>query len=407
MKQKRANEIKLHPAYGSIDYRKFIEKNKIQFENKSDVLAYICHSGVYEETLIYFKYKPHRCIETLHLDNFLSKYGSFIKTKMPTKEIVWSLLSNSQKEKLPICCFEQNEPNDPSVDYEDFDWIYYLQIYPELLDSGINNKVFAWNHWVDYGQMEERAYCYLNNSNIHRGRFGNLFFINMFLHFYASDFDLKVSYKNEAMFYEMGIEFFHGKKTYEQNFLVTDSNFLMYFDATTKHLFEPANIIIHRDMWLQDSLFCLYLQKYFQQPEIKLKLLEANKFKKRIQKNNDLFLHIRLGDVTSFSESLFSYYDGVLSILKFDNGYISSDSINHDFCKYLIQKYKLKAFQKGEIETIMFANTCKHLILSGGTFSWLLGFFAQADANIFYFKYKNPWFGNIFDYNSKWICLND
>jgi hypothetical protein len=82
---------------------------------------------------------------------------------------------------------------------------------------------------------------------------------------------------------------------------------------------------------------------------------------------------------------------------KFENGYISSDSIQSSLCQKLISKYNLIVFDKNEIETIMFANTCNTIIMSGGTFSWLLGFFAFYSEFIFYpIKKENIFYGDIF-----------
>jgi len=45
----------------------------------------------------------------------------------------------------------------------------------------------------------------------------------------------------------------------------------------------------------------------------------------------------------------------------------------------------------------MFASTCNNLILSGGTFSWLIGFLAFYSKNIYYpLDNKNKWYGDIF-----------
>ena len=53
----------------------------------------------------------------------------------------------------------------------------------------------------------------------------------------------------------------------------------------------------------------------------------------------------------------------------------------------------------------MFASTCNNIVLSGGTFSWMMGFFAFYAKNIYYPKYDKPWFGNIFETNNNWICF--
>jgi hypothetical protein len=58
--------------------------------------------------------------------------------------------------------------------------------------------------------------------------------------------------------------------------------------------------------------------------------------------NNDLFIHLRLGDVQSNTLKVTKYYDNLLSKLDFENGYISSDSIQNETCKYFIKKYAPK-----------------------------------------------------------------
>ena len=44
-----------------------------------------------------------------------------------------------------------------------FDWIFYLNRYPELYDLGINNQKLAYNHWITIGKYEERM---INNMQI-------------------------------------------------------------------------------------------------------------------------------------------------------------------------------------------------------------------------------------------------
>jgi hypothetical protein len=38
-----------------------------------------------------------------------------------------------------------------------------------------------------------------------------------------------------------------------------------------------------------------------------------------------------------------------------------------------METFGLELFQKDEVETLMFASTCHHLVLSFGTFSWMMG----------------------------------
>jgi len=55
----------------------------------------------------------------------------------------------------------------------------------------------------------------------------------------------------------------------------------------------------------------------------------------------------------------------------------------------------------------MFGSTCNNIVLSGGTFSWLIGFLAIKSENIYYPELKEKWYGDIFSFlNWKNIYLN-
>jgi hypothetical protein len=62
----------------------------------------------------------------------------------------------------------------------------------------------------------------------------------------------------------------------------------------------------------------------------------------------------------------------------------------------------LEVIDLDEVKTIMFASTCKNIILSGGTFSWLMGFLAFYSEKIYYPKIKNTWYDDIFVFND-WV----
>jgi hypothetical protein len=124
-------------------------------------------------------------------------------------------------------------------------------------------------------------------------------------------------------------------------------------------------------------------------------IINANIFKERINNNNDVFIHVRLGDVEHINPG-YNYYDKLLSDLNFTNGYIASDTIDHEICKKIIEKYNLQVIDKDEVETIMFANTCKYIVLSQGTFSWFIALLTYYAEKIYYPKIKTQWHGNIF-----------
>lgn len=72
--------------------------------------------------------------------------------------------------------------------------------------------------------------------------------------------------------------------------------------------------------------------------------------------------------------------------------------MNHPMILEIITKYSNgKVINADEITTIQFASTCKHLILSHGTFSAVIGYLAFY-SNIHYSEYNENtiWHGDIF-----------
>ena len=234
----------------------------------------------------------------------------------------------------------------------------------------------------------------INTSHYHRGRLGNLFLVNMALHFISKKNNIYAEYQQSDKFKQIGIELFSGTDTYEPENTIplSDDNFfgLIIGDAINK------NISIVNNVWCQTSEFVLFLRTYFDEEQQKNSIINHNKYKERYDNNDDVFIHVRLGDISDKKWcQTFDYYDKILDKMSFENGYISSDSIDNIICKTLIIKYNLKIIDYNEVETIMFASTCKHIVLSSGTFSWLIGFLAYY-SDIYYPKIIHQWHGDIF-----------
>jgi hypothetical protein len=192
---------------------------------------------------------------------------------------------------------------------------------------------------------------------------------------------------------------------YNKNLLITKKNYLHILDNN----YEPSNIIITNENWFQSNPFCLKLKNYFYEKEKKELIKKTNIFRNRYGKNNDLFIHVRLGDISDKTQFLFPYYEKMLKSINFDKAYISSDSIHSSLCKKLIFDYKLEILDLDDIKTIMFGSTCNNIIMSGGSFSWLIGFLAF-DSELIYYpdyeRFENKWFGNIFNFEN-WNCVKN
>lgn len=315
-------------------------------------------------------------------------------------DIIDQSYENIFKNPNYVLCFkivniQDFKHNDLDIKIENFPWKTYYKLNPELSNYN-QTKESAWNHWYYYGKKEERAFSYINNTNDHRARFGNLFFLNMCLHMLSQKYDLKCSYKFEKEFNKLGIYFNKGNNIYKKNILLTDFNFENILESDI----SPRNIIINNNVWFHTNRFCKIMNEYFERNKLFENVRKNNLYRYKYDNNNDLFIHIRLGDVAEKTIALENYYTRTIDSLKFNRGFITSDNINHDLCKRLIKKYKLTIFDKPEVETIMFGSTCNNIILCGGTFSWLIGFLAISSSNIFYPEIEEKWYGDIFSFKN-------
>ena len=362
-------------------------------------------------------------IENEEIDkNIIIYYGEFdwidyvnknVNLKVNKKEdIYYEYIKQESKKNIPIYFEVKNKNykfyslNNLDVSYIHFEWESYIILNNDLKEKGINTKEKAWNHWINSGKIEERPFSFINNTNTNKGRFGNLFFVNMYLHFLSLQYNLKCNYKYENNFKKLGIYFNNtGQYTYNKNLLITETNYL----TILKNKYEPSNIIITNENFYQNKEFCLLLQKYFNRIQIREQVIHKNIFINRYRINNDLFIHVRLGDVYDRTNFLLPYYEKLINNIHYNKAYIASDSIESSFCKELIKKYNLYVVNLTDVETIMFGTTCKYIVLSGGSFSWLIGFLAFFSDFIYYpdmKRFESKWFGDIFNFQ-KWICIKD
>lgn len=307
----------------------------------------------------------------------------------------WNKLENKERQYF----FVVQPPE--IIRYENFDWVTYVTLNKDLANM---DRKQLWGHWLNNGSKEDRPFRRINTTRIHRARFGNLFFINMAFHFIAMKNNLKVSYKYYEKFKQLGISFFVGNKTFEEEYFLSDNSFFNIIKNNEK--IEKNIVIDPDDFYCQTKDFCLHLQDKFKEIFTE-NIKKTNIFKERYNNNQDVFIHVRLGDIQNDNSKSNNkeYYDNILSVLNFEKGYISSDTIKSDFCQFLIKKYNLEIIDLDEVKTIMFASTCKNIILSGGTFSWLIGFLSFYSHKIYYPKNKKTWYGDIFAFDD-WIQVN-
>jgi hypothetical protein len=322
--------------------------------------------------------------------SYYNFYGDLRQIGINTKVKAWNHWITAGKKEGRIF-FDLKE-------IKNFDWKIYINNYPDLYKYKLDSFGKAYEHWVTQGKIQERTSLYYNTSKINYYGFGSSFFINMACHFLSSKYNLNFEYKYYHLFKKLGIILFIGNQKYNDNLLLTDDNF---YELITEPS-EGKNVVLNYDLTCHNKNFCFYLKKYFKIEQIRNKIIQSNIFNIRYNNNNDVFIHVRLGDIRLLRKhNLFDYYSETLKKISYEKIYISSDEIDNSICQQLIHKYNMTIINKDEVETIMFASTCKYLILSGGSFSWLIGFMGFFSKEIYYPCNKNTWYGDIFVFN-KW-----
>jgi len=223
------------------------------------------------------------------------------------------------------------------------------------------------------------------------GRLCNHIFRNIAVSMIATKFNLYVTYGYHDKIQELGITLFSGTNCFNKNITLCDDNFFDVLNATEL----KENLIVngfYQTKSISQSIF-----NYLRKENIKKQIILKNPFKSRYSNNNDCFIHIRLTDVSHFNPGI-AYYLEALSATSFDNLYIGTDEPNHSIITEIKKHYSnLIVLYYDEVNTIQFGSTCKHVILSHGSFSATIGYLAFF-SQIFFPEYESnkEWYGDMF-----------
>ena len=272
-----------------------------------------------------------------------------------------------------------------------------------------------------------------NNHNLiiradttNNGRYANQFIRAMAAHFIAENLVAQPLYppinvgKLGIQLYQPSIattiptyshcETLQSDSAVQQTTNLIESNFMDYtrqpIPKPINSMHSPTTILDLNQIYCQTPEHAIKMKDFLHEESVRDAIKQANSHRERYEKNNDVFIHVRLGDVP-FHNPGFAYYDKVLSSLNFTSGYISSDTINHPICMALIRKYKLQIINPHiQIEDVLqFGSTCKYIILSAGTFSWLIGVLGFNSQSQVYYPdpaLKRRWHGDIFECMPEW-----
>jgi hypothetical protein len=284
--------------------------------------------------------------------------------------------------------------------YKNFDWKFYTSNYDDL--KHITTKEVALKHWLNFGMNEERTFINTNTSKIFGYNFEDLFFINLTCHYLSKKYEINFDYKHYDLFKKFGIVLFTGKNTYSSNFILTNENFfdsIKNINENSMNELVNKNIILSKDIHCITKDYCLLLKKtFYESSDNQNKITQSNLFKERYLSNKDLYIYIYIDSLDEiYIRQLFEYYNESIKKIKYDKIYVSSNNINHEVCKNLIEIYNMTIDEKEICEKIMFANTCKFLILSCDVTSLLIGFFNFFSKHIYYPVFTNSKYSEIFE----------
>ena len=217
---------------------------------------------------------------------------------------------------------------------------------------------------------------------IPQGRLGNNLLQNIGISILSKKFDFKVeNYINEEELKILGLSL-----NKRQN---TNTNFNSYYDTDLMYLLSLNKInngILYEVTFQVKDFVLTYKQD----------ILNHFNLKYDYENNNDLFIHVRLGDVSNLNVGI-EYYKSAINSITFNKGYISSDTLTHHIVQELIKEYNLILYDNNPLDTINFGKNFNNLILSTGTFSWWIGLLSKAK-NIIFPLNGPKWHGDIFVY---------
>lgn len=171
-----------------------------------------------------------------------------------------------------------------------------------------------------------------------------------------------------------------GKEIHNKTIKLDDRNYFTFLNKpdhdtgyTLNGFFQDGRLLCE----YRDTILKLYNYKYT--PNLKIT-------------SNDMFIAARFGDCLSHSRTYctINYIDQQLkkSQNKYSNIYLSSDSLNYQPLIKLIEKYDMRIYNSGTLDTVLFASCFNNLILSAGSFSYWMAYLGSAD-NITLFVSKN------------------
>jgi hypothetical protein len=205
------------------------------------------------------------------------------------------------------------------------------------------------------------------------GRLCNGLIRNIAVSMLSEKFDLKTTYQYADEMKALGLSLFSGRKAYPAVFRLNDANYIEVFNRSIL----LANLhTVSEHCYLQTPEISALVYSFLRRAAIYTSIMAANPYKQFYKNNNFTFLHVRLTDVRHYSPGS-KYFLKAIAATQFSTLYIASDNLEDEIIKEITAVYpNAVLFSATPIQTLQFGSTCRNIILSGGSFSAMIGMLA-------------------------------
>jgi len=237
----------------------------------------------------------------------------------------------------------------------------------------------------------------MSTTTYKNGRFCNQIIRNLAVSLIAEKNDLYVTYSNYMAIRVLGINLFCGTKIYQDKIQLHEHNYFSLYNS------EVSTNLNSDAAFFQTKEITNLLYKHLTSGPVRNTIIMSNPFQNRYGTNNDVCIHVRLGDVCDQNPGV-RYYLKTISDINFDNLYIATDTPDHDTIKKIMNMFpNAKILDYDEVRTIQFASTCKHIVLSHGSFSAMIGYLGFfSTVNYPEFGFTKMWHGDMFSIDG-WV----